>query len=51
MPAPLCKICHVGYLAHHLEKMGLILGFIYFEILELLESFESTQMNLLAKLG
>lgn len=32
---------HAVYLAHHLEEKGFVLGFIYLEILDLLESFES----------
>lgn len=36
---------------HSLEEIGLVLGFMYLEILDLLESFESIQMNLLSKLS
>lgn len=36
---------------HRLEEMGFVLGFIYLDILDRLESFESIQMNLLSKLG
>lgn len=36
---------------HSLEEIGFVLGFMYLEILDLLESFESIQMNLLSKLS
>lgn len=33
------NLWHAEYLAHHLEKMGLVLGFISLEILGLLQGF------------
>lgn len=33
------NLWHAEYLAHHLEKMGLVLGFISLEILDLLQGF------------